>query len=98
MSNAASFAADRTLRVPRGKRILTGYVNVWKCRLANRERMAVGDVGSAVQKLLQLGEDSLHPAPNGKWEGDEFVIHDGRHEYLAAVMLGRTDILVAWVE
>lgn len=97
-TDAASFAVDRSLRVPAGKRIVSGYVSVWKCQLANRARMSVGDVAGAWQKLLQLGEDSLHPCPNGHWEGDEFVIHDGRHEYVAAVMHGRTDILVAWVE
>lgn len=95
---AASFAADRTLRVPAGKRIVTGYVDVWKCQLANRAPMAVGDVAAAHNKLLQLGDDALHPCPNGHWEGEEFVIHDGRHEYLAAVMRGRLQILVAWVE
>lgn len=95
---AASFAADRSLRIPAGKVLRSAYVCVWKCRLANRAPMGVGDVGAAHQKLLQLGADSLHPCPNGHWEGDEFVIHDGRHEYLASLMLGRTDILVAWVE
>jgi hypothetical protein len=95
---AASFADDRSLRVPAGKVVKSGYVSVWKCQLANRERMAVGDVAGAFGKLLQLGEDSLHPCPNGHWEGDEFVIHDGRHEYLASLMLGRQTILVAWVE
>lgn len=95
---AASFAEDRTLRVPAGKRIASGYVSVWKCRLGNRSRMAPEAVAAAWQKLLQLGEDSLHPCPNGHWEGEEFVIHDGRHEYVAAVMHGRETILVAWVE
>lgn len=95
---AAAFAADRSLLVPPGATIKTARVSVWKCRLANRERMAVGDVGAAFQKLLQLGDNSLWPCPNGHWEGDEFVIHDGRHEYVASVMLGRADILVAWLE
>lgn len=96
--SAASFAVDRSLRVPAGSVIVSGYVDVWKCRLANRERMAPEAVAAAWQKLLQLGADSLHPCPNGHWDGDEFVIHDGRHEYVAAVMLGREQILVAWVD
>ncbi|HEY8356088.1 MAG TPA: hypothetical protein VIL30_01400 [Ramlibacter sp.] len=89
---------DRAVLVPAGQIIKTARVGVWKCRLANRERMAVGDVGAAFQKILQLGDSSMWPCPNGHWEGDEFVIHDGRHEYVASVMLGREEILVAWLE
>lgn len=95
---AASFAADRSLRVPSGSVIRTGYVSVWKCRLANRERMAPEAVAASWQKLLQLGTDTLWPCPNGHWDGEEFVIHDGRHEYVASVMHGRETVLVAWVE
>jgi hypothetical protein len=96
--NPACFAVDRAVLVPAGQIIKTARVGVWKCRLANRERMAVGDVGAAFQKILQLGDSSMWPCPNGHWEGDEFVIHDGRHEYVASVMLGREEILVAWLE
>jgi hypothetical protein len=91
------FDADRSMRVPAGQVVRTGYVCVWKCRLANRAPMAVGDVAGAHSRLLQLGTDSLWPCVNGVWEGDEFAIHDGRHEYIAALMLGRTHILVAWI-
>jgi hypothetical protein len=96
-----STAEDRSLRVPRGQRVHTDYVSVWNVRLACRERMAVGDVGYAFQKLLQVGGDATWPCPNGYWEGEpgqsRFVIQDGRHEYLASVMLGKETILVAWV-
>jgi hypothetical protein len=98
MTQAASFAVDRSLLVQPGQVVKTGYVDVWRCQLANRAPMAVGDVAGAHNKLLQLGEASLFPPPNGHWEGEEFVIHDGRHEYVAAVMLGRAQLLVAWVE
>jgi hypothetical protein len=94
----AAFAADRSLLVPPGRTIKTARVCIWKCRLANRERMAVGDVGAAFQKLLQVGDAAVWPCPNGYWDGDEFVIHDGRHEYVASMVLGRIEILVAWIE
>lgn len=94
----ASFAPDRSLRVPAGMLVRTGYVSVWKCQLAQRSSMAVGDVEGAHRRLLQLGPDTLWPCVNGWWHGDEFVINDGRHEYVAALMLGRTHILVAWLE
>jgi hypothetical protein len=60
--------------------------------------MSVGDVDRAFQKLLQAGAESPFPCPNGTWDGDEFVIADGRHEYIAALMLGKTHILVAWLD
>lgn len=95
---AAAFAEDRTLSVPPGAVVKTAYVDIWRVRLACRERMAVGDVGESYQKILQLGDRSRFPCPNGHWEGDEFVIHDGRHEFVASLMLGKTHILVAWVD
>lgn len=95
---AVSIATDRSMTVTPGQVVRTGYVDVFKCRLACRERMAVGDVGNAYQKLLQLGDRSAWPCPNGHWDGDEFVIHDGRHEYVAALMLGRTHLFVAWLQ
>jgi hypothetical protein len=95
--SAAAFAVDRSLLVGAGQVVRTDYVDVFKCRLACRDRMAVGDVAGAYQKLLQVGDASVWPCPNGHWEGDTFVIHDGRHEYVAALMLGRTHLFVAWL-
>jgi hypothetical protein len=89
-------APDRTILVAPGEVVKTGYVDVWSCRMACRERMAVGDIDRAFQRLLQLGEQSAWPCPNGHWAGDTFVIEDGRHEYVASLMLGKTHILVAW--
>jgi hypothetical protein len=93
---------DRHLLVKPGVKVHTGYVPIFDCELACRERMASGDVDRAYQKLLQLGEDSLWPCPNGHWvaEGSRriFLIEDGRHEWIASVMLGRKYILVAWLE
>jgi hypothetical protein len=93
-----SIAADRSMLVAPGQVVRTGYVDVFKCRLACRERMHVGDVAGAWQKLLQLGDQSAWPCPNGRWDGATFEIHDGRHEWVAAVMLGRAQLLVAWLE
>lgn len=98
MPQPATFSADRSMQVKPGQVVKTGYVDVWKCRLACRDRMAVGDVGAAYQKLLQLGDNCAWPCPNGEWDGGTFTIHDGRHEYVAALMLGRKHLLVAWVE
>lgn len=97
MTNAVLLAADRTLRVPRGATVRTGYVDVFRVRLDCRDRMAVGDVAEKYRELLQLGDGCRWPCPVGYWEGDTFHVTDGRHEWVAAVMLGREQILVAWV-
>lgn len=95
-------STDRSIAVPSGYIVKTGYVDVFRVRLASRERMAVGDVDRAFQKRLQLGDLQPFPPPNGYWEegicGKTFVINDGRHEWVATVMLGHTHILVAWLE
>jgi hypothetical protein len=91
---------DRALRIDAGQVVRTGYVAIFDCVLACRERMAVGDVDRAYQRVLQLGEQSQWPCPNGHWDraSGRFVIEDGRHEYVASLMLGKTHLLVAWIE
>lgn len=84
--------------VPAGHIVRTCYVSVWKCRLACRDRMAVGDVAAAYQRRIQLGGASEWPCPRGEWDGESFVIVDGRHSFVAALMLGNETILVAWLE
>lgn len=96
-----SLAADRSLAVPPGHVVKTGYVSVYSIRMGCRTRMAVGDVDTAVRKLLQLGDASSFPCPNGAWEdpsSETFVLYDGRHEWIAHLMLGREYMLVAWTE
>jgi len=89
---------DRSMRVPPGHIVCTQYVPIFSVRLACRERMAVGDVASAFQKRLQLGHYEPFPCPIGHWDGDEFVIVDGRHQWVANVMLGKSHILVSWIQ
>lgn len=99
MNNAGvQLYEDRSLLVGPGQVVRTGYADVRHCEMACRDRMAVGDVDRAYQKLLQCGSNSPWPCPRGHWAGERFVIVDGRHEYVAALMLGRTHVLVAWIE
>lgn len=92
------FAADRTILVPPGTTIRTGYVAIEDVRLACRDRMSVGDVSAAYQRLLQNAPSQPFPCPNGYWDGGRFVIQDGRHAYVAALMLGWSHLLVTWLE
>lgn len=93
-----SLVEDRSIEVRPGHKVVTDYVRVEDVILACRERMAVGDVSVAYQKRLQLGASQPWPCPRGYWEDTRFVIVDGRHEYVATLMLGHSHILVAWVE
>ena len=34
----------------------------------------------------------------GHWEDGRFVVCDGRHDYLAALMIGRDKLFVCWLE
>ncbi|WP_274426762.1 hypothetical protein [Chelativorans sp. YIM 93263] len=98
MNQPLTLAMDRGIAVPAGSIVRTGYVKVENVILACRARMAIGDVDRAYQKRLQLGSKQPWPCPNGYWEGDRFVIRDGRHEYVATLMLGHSHLLVAWIE
>jgi hypothetical protein len=89
---------DRHMSVPPGCTVQTAYVDVYQIRMGCRERMAVGDVDRAYQKLIQQGANSPFPCPFGRWEGETFLLIDGRHEFVASLMLGKTHILVAWIQ
>ena len=83
--------------MPPGRRIETGYVPVEMVALGCRDRMAVGDVERAYRRRPQLGSLQPWPCPRGHFQGERFVIVDGRHEYVTALMLGQEHILVAWL-
>ena len=91
-------AEDRSIRVEPGKIVRTGYVQINDVILACRDRMAIGDVDAAYRRRLQLGPAQPWPCPVGEWQGDRFVVADGRHDVIAATMLGVEHILVAWVD
>lgn len=97
-------ALDRTLRVRPGQLVKTGRVPCHRVRLANARMMGVGDVAEAFRRRVNHHPDDRFPPPVGYWETDEadgartFVILDGRHEYVAALLVGAREILVAWLE
>jgi hypothetical protein len=69
-------------------------------RLGCRDRMSPGDVKEKWTELLQRSGKAAWPPPVGHWSPDRvwFVVTDGRHEYLAALMHGQESLFVAWVE
>jgi hypothetical protein len=86
------------MAVPPGHLVRTGYVAVEQVTLACRDRMTPGDVKLAYERLLQLGDHQPWPAPRGHWQDDRFVIADGRHQFVASLMLGKSHIFVAWID
>lgn len=94
-----SVAEDRSLQVPAGAIVRTGYVSIDRISHASRERMTPEGVERAYRRRLSLGSSQPWPPPVGQWAEDgRFVVYDGRHEHLASWMLGYSEILVAWVE
>ena len=89
---------DREIQVSPGDTVRTAWVDIDQCYIVNRSRMSPEAVEKKYRKLLQAGDSAFFPPPNGRWEGSRFAVLDGRHEYIAALMLGRDKVLVAWVE
>ncbi len=89
---------DRSMVVPPGATVRTGYVPVEDVVLACKERMDIAAVEKAMQRRMAIAPAQPWPCPVGEWADNRFRLHDGRHDYLAALALGCTHILVAWVE
>lgn len=98
MTNSLRVAEDRGMSVPAGSIVRTGYVPVGNVMLGCRDRMAIGDVERAMQRRLGIAPAQPWPCPVGRWDGDRFIVHDGRHDVVGALMLGVEHILVAWIE
>ena len=81
-----------------GRRIVTGYVETHRVRMACRDRMSIGDVERAYRRQLSLGLIEAWPCPVGEWDGDTFVLRGWTSCLRAALMLGIEWLLVAWIE
>ncbi len=89
---------DRDMAVRPTQIVKTAWVPIDLCRLGSRVALNPAAVERAFRRLLSLGDCQVWPPPNGRWEHDRFVVYDGRHEYLAALTLGREHLFVAWLE
>ncbi|HWQ55675.1 MAG TPA: hypothetical protein VN442_18455 [Bryobacteraceae bacterium] len=93
----AGFVEDRSLKVAPEQRVETAWVDIDACKLGCRERMDFAAIERAGRKNLQLGKCQTWPPIVGHWEGERFVVVDGRHEFLACLALGRERLFVAWI-
>ena len=91
-------AEDRSLVVNERQRVETAWVSIDDCVLGCRVPMGVGDISQAHHRLLNTGEGfAPWPPIVGHWRDSRFVIDDGRHQYIAELMLGRSRVFVAWI-
>ena len=91
-------ASDRTLIVPPGQTVMTAWIDIDVCVLGCRVLMAPEAVEKRFRVLLNLGECAEWPPIVGHWRCDgRFAVDDGRHTYLASLMIGRRDLFVCWL-
>jgi hypothetical protein len=60
--------------------------------------MAVASVEEKVRRASAYPGREFYPLPVGKWVERRFHLWDGRHRYIAALMLGQETMLVCWTE
>ena len=90
------------IAVPAGQTMQTGYVPIEDVivRVGGAHLLYPAEVERAYRRLLEVGEGSQEwPCPWGEFREDgRFVLKDGRNRYVAALMLGYRELLVAWIE
>ena len=86
-------AEDRSLVVRPDQTVSVEWVPIDRCTLTGQ--MSPEAVEKKYRKLLQHGDSACWPPLLGHWQGETMVIDDGRHEYVASLMLGRREVLVA---
>jgi hypothetical protein len=91
-------AEDRSMCVQPHQLVRTAWVDIDLCRLGFRMPMSPEAVEKKFRRLLNIGECAPWPPVVGHWEGERFVVDDGRHDYLAALMLGRDKLFVCWLD
>jgi hypothetical protein len=91
-------AEDRSLSVRPGQIVKTAWIDINLCILGNRSQMSPAAVEKKFQRLLCQGDNACWPPIVGEWAAERFVVLDGRHEFLASLMMGRTKLFVAWLD
>lgn len=85
--------------VPAGKVLRYGYVEQHRIQFADMGGMYLEAVSKWLDVYQQIGELHAQPAdaPFGHWD-DWFVIENGRHRRIAALIQGYPWLLVCWLE
>ena len=91
-------AEDRSMCVQADQTVRTAWIDIDLCKLGSRVPMSPEAVEKKFRRLLNLGGAAPWPPIVGHWEGGRFLVDDGRHDYLAALMLGRERLFVCWLD
>jgi hypothetical protein len=91
-------AEGRSMCVQPNQVVRTAWVDIDLCRLSFRLPMSPEAVEKKYRRLLNLGECAPWPPIVGHWEVGRFVVCDGRHDYLASLMIGRDKLFVCWLD
>ena len=78
--------------------VRTAWVDIDLCRLGFWMAMSPEAVEKKFRRLLNIGDCAPWPPVVGHWEDGRFLVDDGRHDYLAALMIGRDKLFVCWLE
>jgi len=85
--------------IPAGQVLKTGYVRTADVVFPmTGAAMSITEVKEKITQFTAIKEAQAYPLPVGRWEGGRFLLWDGRHRYIASLMLGREKMLVAWLE
>lgn len=91
-------ASDRTLIVQPGEMVMTAWIDIDQCVLGCRVLMSPEAVEKRFRVLLHLGACAEWPPIVGHWRSDgRFSVDDGRHSYLASLMIGQRALFVCWL-
>jgi hypothetical protein len=72
------------------------WIDIDLCVLGNRAPLTPEAVEKKWRAMLQNGDAIWWPPICGHWLGSRFVVGDGRHTYVAALMRGCERVLVCW--
>lgn len=85
--------------IPPGHIIRSGYVPTGDIVFPlTGATMAPASVREKIDMYSAIKDQEAYPLPIVRWVDGKPVLMDGRHRYLAHLMLSRPQMLVAWTE
>lgn len=85
--------------VPAGHIVVSGHVRTKEIVFPDHcAPMAIASVKEKIDQFTHIKTGEAYPLPLGAWQDGRFHLWDGRHRYIAALMLARETMLVAWIE
>jgi hypothetical protein len=86
------------MHIPKGHILKSAYIPIEDIVFTCDVPMGVEGVRDKINQWLSHKEGQSYPLPVGEWKDGKLHLWDGRHRYIAALMLARKSMLIAWVE